>query len=104
FLEQSFENWSRQSEMLSGAVFLHLDPATEVEPIRAEFLRFVATLDQWDRRTASLAMTEAHPESIELRLAMSAATIGDLWELRSAVREHMVGWLRREMPDALIRH
>ena len=49
-------------------------------------------------------MTEAYPESIELRLAMSAATIGDLWELRCAVREHMLAWLRREMPDALIRH
>ena len=49
-------------------------------------------------------MTEAHPESIELRLGMSAATIADLFDLRCAVREHMIAWLRREMPDALIRH
>lgn len=104
FLEESFENWSRISEMLTGPVFLHLDPATAIEPIRQEFLRFVATQDLWDRRTAKLLMTEAHPESIELRLAMSAATIGDLFDLRCAVREHMVDWLRREMPDALIRH
>ena len=104
FLDQSFENWSRQSEMLSGPVHLHLDPATEVEPVRAEFLRFLETQDQWDHRTASMLMTEAHPESIELRLGMSAATIGDLWELRCAVREHMIDWLRREMPGALIRH
>src|SRR5690606_29890827 len=92
------------SEMLTGPVYLHLDPATEIEPIRAEFLRFLETQEQWDHRTGSLVMTEAHPESIELRLGMSAATIGDLWELRCAVREHMIGWLRREMPDALIRH
>ncbi|WP_305097333.1 mechanosensitive ion channel family protein [Croceibacterium aestuarii] len=104
FLEQSFENWSRKSEMLTGPVFLHLDPATEVEPIRAEFLRFLETREEWDHRTAALLMTEAHPESIELRLGMSAATIGDLWGLRCAVREHMIDWLRREMPDALIRH
>jgi small-conductance mechanosensitive channel len=104
FLDESFENWSRVSEMLTGPVFLHLDPATEVEPIRREFLRFVATEDKWDRRTAKLLMTEAHPESIELRLAMSAATIADLFDLRCAVREHMIGWLRREMPEALIRH
>ena len=104
FLEQSFENWSRQSEMLTGPVFLHLDPATEVGPIRAEFLRFLETHELWDHRTGALYLTEAYPESIELRLAMSAATIGDLWELRCAVREHMLAWLRREMPDALIRH
>ena len=33
---------------------------------------------------------------------MSAATISDLFELRCAVREHMLDWLRREMPDALL--
>jgi small-conductance mechanosensitive channel len=104
FLEQSFENWSRKSEMLTGPVFLHLDPATEVEPIRAEFLRFLETREEWDHRTGSMLMTEAYPESIELRLGMSAATISDLWVLRCAVREHMLDWLRREMPHALIRH
>lgn len=104
FLEQSFENWSRQSEMLTGPVFLHLDPATDVSPIRAEFLRFLENHELWDHRSGALFLTEAHPESIELRLSMSAATIGDLWELRCAVREHMLAWLRREMPDALIRH
>ena len=104
FLDQSFENWSRKSEKLTGPVFLHLDPATEVDPIRAEFLRFIETQELWDQRTAAALMTEAHPESIELRLAMSALTIGDLFNLRCAVREHMIGWLRKEMPGALIRH
>ena len=104
FLDQSFENWSRRSERLTGPVYLHLDPATEVEPIRAEFLRFLETQKEWDHRTAEMVMTEAHPESIELRLGMSAATIADLFDLRCAVREHMIAWLRREMPDALIRH
>lgn len=104
FLDQSFENWSRVSEMLTGPVFLHLDPATQIEPIRAEFERFVATREEWDGRTVQALLTEAYPESIEVRLAMSSATIGDLFQLRCAVREHMIEWLRREMPDALIRH
>ncbi|RXZ64936.1 mechanosensitive ion channel family protein [Pelagerythrobacter rhizovicinus] len=104
FLEKSFENWSRESERLTGPVFLHLDPAAEIAPIRAEFERFVATREEWDGRTAELLMTEAYPESIELRIAVSAATIGDLWTLRCAVREHMIEWLRINLPDALIRH
>ena len=33
-------------------------------------------------------MTDAYPESIELRLSMSAETIGDLWALRCGVRGH----------------
>ena len=103
FLENTFENWSRRNEMLSGPVFLHLDPATEVAPIRAEFLRFIATQEQWDQRTARAVVTEAQAESVELRLAISARTIGELFDLRCAVREHMIDWLRTEMPDALIR-
>lgn len=104
FLDESFENWSRQSEMLTGPVFLHLDPAADIEPIRKEFMRFLDTQELWDERTGTLLMTEAHPESIELRLAVSAQTIAELFALRCAVREHMIGWLRKEMPDALIRH
>jgi small-conductance mechanosensitive channel len=104
FLDGSFENWSRVSERLTGPVFLHLDPATDIAPVRAEFERFVAAQTEWDRRTASLLMTEARPESVELRLSVSAATIGDLWLLRCKLREHMIDWLRRELPDALIRH
>lgn len=104
FLDQSFENWSRVSEKLTGPVFLHLDPAAEIAPIREEFERFVRNNPLWDGRNLSLLMTEAYPESIELRLAMSSATIGDLWTLRCEVREHMLTWLRADQPDALIRH
>lgn len=104
FLDESFENWSRQNEMLTGAVFLHLDPITPIEPIRAEFEKFVSEHALWDRRTAKALLTEAHPESIQIRLAVSAKTIGELWELRCDLREHMLKWLRENMPHALIRH
>ena len=103
-LDHSFENWSRKSEKLTGPVMLHLDPATRVQPIRDELQRFVAKHPLWDGRTVQCLMSEAYPESIELRLAVSAKTIGDLWQLRCEVREHMLDWLREEMPDALIRH
>src|SRR3546814_15072310 len=43
FFEQSFENWSRKNERLTGPVFLHLDPATPIAPIREEFKRFLAS-------------------------------------------------------------
>lgn len=102
FLDNTFENWSRANEVLSGAVFLQLDPASEIGPIRAEFERFVAGHPLWDKRTARALVTEARVGSIELRLAMSAATIGNLFELRCAVREHMLDWLRREQPSALL--
>lgn len=104
FLDESFENWSRIDERLTGPVMLHLDPIADVEPIRAEFERYVQAHELWDGRNLQLLMTEAYPESVELRLSMSAETIGDLWVLRCGVREHMLAWLRQNQPDALIRH
>ncbi|WP_407875233.1 mechanosensitive ion channel family protein [Qipengyuania nanhaisediminis] len=104
FLEDSFENWSRSDEQLTGPVFLHLDPAADVEPIRQEFIRFVTAHELFDGRNVSALLTEAYPESIALRLTVSAKTIGELWTLRCDTREHMVAWLRENQPDALIRH
>ncbi len=49
-------------------------------------------------------MPDAHPQSAALRLSMCAAKHGDLWTLRCAVREHMLGWLKTNQPEALIRH
>ncbi|AKQ41280.1 small mechanosensitive ion channel protein MscS [Aurantiacibacter atlanticus] len=103
FLEQTFENWSRTSEKLTGPIFLHLDPITDIAPIRAEFERWAAANPLWDKRTATAQVTDAHPESVELRLTVSAHTIGDLWNLRCQLREHILAWLRENMPDALIR-
>ena len=104
FLDESFENWSRVDEKLTGPVMLNLDPIADIEPIRAEFERYVQAHPLWDGRNLQLLMTEAYPESVELRLSMSAETIGDLWTLRCAVREHMLGWLKSNQPEALIRH
>ncbi len=104
FLDESFENWSRANERLSGPVMLHLDPITNVEPIRAEYERYLQAHELFDGRTMSLVMTEAYPESVELRLAMSSATIAELFQLRCDVREHMLKWIRENQDEALIRH
>jgi small-conductance mechanosensitive channel len=104
FLDDTFENWSRVNEALTGTVYLHVDPITEIDPIRAEFERFIETQELFDGRNSALLVTETYPESVELRITVSAEAIGDLWNLRCAVREHMMKWLRENMEHALIRH
>jgi len=104
FFEESFENWSRSGDQLTGTVMLNLDPIADVPPIRQAFLDFLNEHPLWDHRDAAALVVDAHPESIALRLSMTAASIGDLWDLRCAVREHMLQWLRENQPVALIRH
>lgn len=104
FFEESFENWSRSGDRLTGVVMLNLDPIADVAPIRQAFLAFLQDHPLWDRRDAAALVVDAHPESIALRLSMTAESIGDVWDLRCSVREHMLQWLRENQPVALIRH
>lgn len=101
FLEETFVNWTRGGSELTGAVVLHLDPLAEIAPLRAEFERQVAAHPLWDRRSARLHVTDAAPGSIELRMAMSAHDSGALFELRAAIREGMLAWIREHQPHAI---
>lgn len=103
FLETTFVNWTRDGSELAGAVLLHLDPLTEIAPLRAEFERQVAAHPQWDKRTASLHVTDTSAGSIEVRMAMSARDSGALFELRAAIREGMLAWIRENQPAAIAR-
>jgi small-conductance mechanosensitive channel len=96
FLETTFQNWTRDSSKLAGAVMLHLDPLTEIGPLRAEFERLVAAHPLWDKRMATLKVTESTAGAIEVSLAMSARGPDDLFELSCAIRESMLAWLREQ--------
>ena len=50
-----------------------------------------------------MQVTDSSPESIEVRLLVSARNSGDAWDLRCALREHMLAWLRDNRPDAVAR-
>jgi small-conductance mechanosensitive channel len=103
FLETTFQDWSRDGSELVGTVMLYLDPLTEIAPLRAEFDRQVAAHPLWDKRDAGLRVTEATAGSIEVRMAMSARDPGDLFELRAAIREAMLAWIRENQPEAIAR-
>lgn len=100
FLDNTFQNWTRSSGGLTGAVMLYLDPMTEIAPLRAEYERLIAAHPLFDGRVSHVQVTNMTREAIEVRLAMSAANATALGELRAAMREAMLDWLRRrEKPD-----
>ncbi len=96
FLETSFQNWSRSGTGLTGSVMLYLDPMTEIAPLRAEFERLVRANPLFDGRVSHVQVTNMTHEAIEVRLTMSARHMGALGELRAAMREAMLDWLRRQ--------
>lgn len=103
FLESTFANWTKTTSQLLGTVLLYLDHATDVAPIRTEFARLIATKQNWDGRTQAFQVTDCREQTLEVRLLMSAKDGSSLFDLRCAIREQMMDWIRREMPSALSR-
>jgi small-conductance mechanosensitive channel len=103
FTEKPFQNWSRVRGGFLGAVVLPVDFSTPVDKVREELERILATSDKWDRRTGSLQVVSAGPQTMELRALVSAADQDALWSLRCEVRERLVAFLQRDYPDSLPR-
>lgn len=101
FSTTPFENWTRESSDLMGSVELDVDWRVDVEAMRAELLALVEASPLWDGRVAGITVTEATGGMVRLRPLVSARNASDLWDLRVLVREKLVDWVRREMPEAL---
>lgn len=103
FLEKPFQNWTTKTSDILGTVFLYVDPAADVERIRAHFVETVQANGRWDGRVAILQVTDHKIEALELRGLVSARNAGIAFDLRCEVREAMMDFLRTQMPEALVR-
>ncbi len=103
FLEKPFQNWTRVTSELLGTVFLRVDYTCPLEPLRRELERICESNEKWDGRVAIIQVFEAHERSVELRALVSAGDAPQLWDLRCAVREGLLDFIRREHPESLPR-
>lgn len=104
FLENSFQNWTRETSALLGSVFWYLDPAADVPRIRAKLEEVVRANPRWDQRFFNLQVTDSKPDgTMELRGLMTAKDASTAFDLRCDVREAIYAFIRAEMPEALPR-
>ncbi|WP_419827769.1 mechanosensitive ion channel family protein [Sphingomonas sp.] len=103
FLEDSFQNWTRNSSDLLGTAFLHVDRTADIARLRAKLTEIVAADPLWDGRTCGLQVTDGTPGWLELRCLVSASDAGRAFDLRCNVREAMNAFVAAEMPEALPR-
>jgi len=57
----------------------------------------------WDGRAWNVQVTDATERTLQLRAPVSAADSGSLWDLRCAVREGLLVFLRENYPGSLPR-
>ena len=101
FIEQPFENWTRNRGDLLGTAFLYVDYCVPVEPLRAELQRVVSQSPLWDKRVCGLQVTNLTDRAMELRCLVSAASSSQCFDLRCIVREKMIEFLQANYPHAL---
>ncbi len=96
FLEKSFQNWSKGGVEMSGTVLLQVDWATDVEAVRAELARVLATegKDLWDGKLAKVHVVDSSEQTMQLRILLGGF-VDSLFELRSLVRERLIAFVHR---------
>jgi len=104
FLEESFQNWTRETSQLLGSVFWYLDPTADIARLREKLKEVVTANPNWDGRFFNMQVTDTKPEgAIEVRGLMTAKDASVAFTLRCEVREAILAFIRDEMPEALLR-
>lgn len=101
FVENPFQNWTRQSGQILGSVFLEVAHHTPFEPLEAELFRLLDEHPKWDRDARVLQVVEMKERTTQLRALMTARSSPECWDLRCAIRRGLIEFLAQHHPDCL---
>lgn len=101
FIQQPFQNWTRETASLIGTVMLYVDYAAPIDVLRAKLEEIARASPLWDGQVVNLAVTEASERTIQVRCLVSARNAPTAFDLRCEVREKMIAFLQAEMPHVL---
>lgn len=103
FIEKPFQNWSREGTELIGTVMLYADYTAPIAELRRKLTEILSASPLWDRKVASLQVTDLRDNTIEIRMLVSASTAARVFDLRCEVREKIIEYLQAAYPWALPR-
>lgn len=100
FIENSFQNWTREASDIMGTAFLYVDYTVPVADLRARLTEIVSASPLWDGKVCGLQVTNLTDRSVELRCLVSSRNSSDNFDLRCLVRESMLTHIRDHYPAA----
>ena len=103
FIEKPFQNWTRSTAQVIGTVFLRTDYSVPIAAVRERVGRIVQASPDYDGGVWRLHVTDLGERGVEMRAMATSASADRSWELRCALREGILEWLRDEHPGALPR-
>jgi small-conductance mechanosensitive channel len=100
FIENSVQNWTRQSADILGTAFLYVDYSIPVEDLRRQLNAIVHASPLWDEKVCGLQVTNLSERTMELRCLVSSRNASENFDLRCLVREQMTAWIQQNHPTA----
>lgn len=94
FTDHSFQNWTRKSSDLIGSIMLYVDYTMPVQAIREELDRLLEGNVLWDGKVKVVQVTDTKDKMMEVRILLSAADSGAVWDLRCAIREGLITFIQ----------
>lgn len=101
FLTKPFQNWTRTTADIIGSVYLYVDYRLPVDWVRKEFMQIIQDQPLWDKKTASLDVTDFKQEVMEIRGIVSSRSSGDSFNLRCHIREELIKRINEHYPQCL---
>ena len=101
FIENIFQNWTRNSSDLLGVIYMEVDYTAPIQKIRNALDSILQETSLWDKKVKALQVVNAKPQTIELRVLASASNPTDTWNLRCYVREKLIEFLQENHPYCL---
>lgn len=101
--QNPFQNWTRTTSRIMGSVHLWLDYHVPLATLRDEMTRFVHANPLWDGRVCELQVTDTSERAMQIRCLVSCRDSSDGWNLRCAVREHLILFVQTHFPQGLPR-
>ena len=100
FIENSFQNWTRESSDIMGTAFLYVDYSIPVDILRQQLNTIVDASHLWDNKVCSLQVTNLTDRVMELRCLVSSRNSSENFDLRCLVREQMTAFIQQNYPEA----
>jgi len=102
FIENPFQNWTRSTSSITGAIMLWVDYAIPLAPLRDELTRLCKEAPKlWDGRVSVLQVTDASDRAIQLRVLASSLDSSSNWDLRCYIRENLIAFINKKYPNCL---
>jgi small-conductance mechanosensitive channel len=103
WVEKPFQNWTRSTAEIIGAVTWWVDYRMPLAPLREALRQACESSKDWDGRFHVLQVVETSDRAMQLRALVTAASGSKAWDLRCHVREALIDFMQREYPHCLPR-